>query len=146
MVIGIACSHLNNLIYLAYNIKIGLFKSEKKKIEIVNDLINDLEANIQFKFNSIGQYLLKRPKKSEQFKDYFYKMIYKLLENKRSYKLAFQLAKSVKTEAKTVEETFGEKQKKFVTEICDLLEKEIKIIQLNNEIKEIRKKKNKKTP
>ena len=145
LVIGIACSHLNNLIYLAYNIKIGLFKSEKKKIKIVDDIINDLEVKIQFKFNSIGQYLLKRPKKSERFKDYFYKMIYKLLEDKRSYKLAFQLAKSVKTEAKTVEEAFGESQKKFETKICDLLEKEIKIIQLNNEIKEIKNKKKEKT-
>lgn len=139
VVIGTACSHLNNLIFLAYNIKIGLFRLEKNKRKIVDKIINDLEGNIQFKFNSIGRYLLRRPKKSEKLKQYFYDMIYKLLENIKSYKLAFQLAKSVKTEAKTVEEAFGETQRKFETEICDLLEKEIKIIQLNNEIKEKKK-------
>ncbi len=139
LVIGIACSHLNNLIFLAYNIKIGLFKNEKKKREIINKIIYELEENIQFKFNSIGKYLLKRPKKSERLKDYLYKMIYKLLEDKKSYDLAIELAKSVKTEAKTIEEVFGISQKKFETEMCNLVEKEVKIIQLSEGIKEKKK-------
>lgn len=143
LVVGIACSHLNHLIFLAYNIKTGLFKFEKRKKEILDKIINNLEIEIQFKFNNIGQYILKRPKKAEQRKIYLNKIIRKLLDDQTSYKLAFKLAKLIKTETKDVEETFEMSQKEFEVRVCDLIEKEIKVMQFKDDLK-IKKKQIKK--
>lgn len=145
LVIGVACSHLNHLIFLAYNIKIGLFRIEKEKKKILDQIINNLENDIQFNFNKIGQYILKRPKKAEQNKDYLNKIIKKLLDDSKAYKLAFKLAKSVKTEAKNIEETFDMPQKEFEVNVCNFLEKEIKVMQLKKELKIKKKQIQKKT-
>jgi len=145
LVIGVACSHLNHLIFLAYNIKTGLFKIEKKKRKMLDQIINNLENDIQFNFNNIGQYILKRPKKAEQKKEYLNKIIKKLLDDQKAYKLAFKLSKLVKNEARDVEENFQMSQKEFEVNVCDLLEKEIKVMQLKNKLKTKKKQIQKKT-
>ena len=112
-----------------------MLKAEKDKRKILDKIIENLEGDIQLKFNSIGEYLLKRPKKAEKIKAYLYKIIDKLLNDKKAYNLAIKLAKTVNTGAKTVEETFEMPQKKFESFSCDLLEKEIKLMQLKDELK-----------
>lgn len=96
-IIGIASAQLVTLAYKAYSIKMGLFKIEKTRLILIDQILSIIEGKHQSTVFSIGQELQKYPEIAEKRLDEYYATVSGLLENELAYKLALTLAKSVKS-------------------------------------------------
>ncbi|MBR2985234.1 MAG: hypothetical protein IKC58_01360 [Clostridia bacterium] len=96
-IIGIASAQLVTLAYKAYSIKMGLFKIEKTRLILIDQILSIIEDKHQSTVFSIGQELQKYPEIAEKRLDEHYATVSGLLENELAYKLALTLAKSVKS-------------------------------------------------
>ena len=96
-IIGIASAQLVTLAYKAYSIKMGLFKIEKTRLILIDQILSIIEGKHQSTVFSIGQELQKYPEIAEKRLDEHYATVSGLLENELAYKLALTLAKSVKS-------------------------------------------------
>lgn len=96
-IIGIASAQLVTLAYKAYSIKMGLFKIEKTRLILIDQILSIIEGKHQSTVFSIGQELQKYPEIAEKRLDEHYATVSGLLEDELAYKLALTLAKSVKS-------------------------------------------------
>lgn len=132
-VIGIASAHLLDLTYYAHNIKIGLFKQEKKKIALLKKIIKELEDNMHFKIYSIGQYLQLRKDCAKTNINALYAIVEGLLKEKLVYEMAYDLTKMVKSVVKDSKDAFGQTQEEIKNLMCDFIDAKILLNNDSNE-------------
>ena len=131
-VIGIASASLLDLTYYAHNIKIGLFKIEKKKIALLKKIIKELEDNMQNNIYSIGQYLQLRKDCAEKNINELYAIVETLLKEKLVYEMAYDLTKMVKSVVKNSKDAFGKSEEEIKNLMCDFIDAKILLDKNNN--------------